>query len=485
MNFTVTDPPPEHKPKAFGLSDLLPPAMLKDLRQSLRSPLYLLLMAISVTLLYLLEQPRGGNAPHLLIYNWSTLLIYITLILIFFVPAHAARSISGDIRERGSNFLQLCPLSAGRIIWGQFLSGAAQLALLVLAMSPLIHQYQLAASPRFSWMVDCGLCSLPAYAFCGLTVLLIYILALFALAMLMMLAGMPLYLRLMAQLAVGSIAIAIQSSSAQFFNRSFVDPELAQSLLRMGGMLAILLLMGTLCALHLAKRHYAAFVEVRSGWLRLLAGLFLLAPLAYGKLVKPDMELLSWVELTQVSLLAARWWVWMDELMPRDTPPRKKLKIFAFNRCNSGANLSCMVFLTALAILLPYLAMKVGIIPPMADELMQQALRYNAMLGLSCFSTSCFLFLLVQLLMKPTSRARLAGFCLLTLVIYILSLQLYFFVLDDLGQHTWLYLPFINMMELRPTMVYSNHLFIQAGIVALSCYVLCCLVLYCRQGKQA
>ncbi|MFI3243882.1 MAG: hypothetical protein R3Y56_06480 [Akkermansia sp.] len=483
MKFMTTDPPPARNPKAFGLSDLLPAAMVKDLRQSLRSPLYLLLMVLSVAMLYIFMQPRAGYAAHQLIGNWDTLIFFMTVLLVFFVPAHAARSIAGDIRERGSNFLRLCPLSAGRIIWGQFLSGAVQLALLALSLAPLIHSYQMAASPRFSWMVDCGIGTLPAYAFCGLTLLMLYLLALFALAVMMMLAGMPLFLRLLAQLGVGCIFFEIQSPSAHFFNRSYLDPDLAQRLLHSGAFLAILLVIGILCALHLAKRHYCAFVEVRSGWLRLLASLFLFSPLLAIKLVNHEVEFGDFIEYSHLSLGAALIWVLIDELMPRDTAPVKKRRLFPFNRCSSSSSLSCIVLFCGLSVALPHIYLACGLFPAETIERTEHLLRFNAMVGMGCLSTCLFCLMLVQLFFKANSRARLTGFFLISTVTNIFSFQLYFALQNAFKRDCWVFIPFANVNMPNISQIYSNHQLLQAGIVSIICYLLCCISIYARQAK--
>ncbi len=483
MKFMTTDPPPERNPKAFGLTDLLPAAMVKDLRQSLRSPLYLLLMVLSVAMLYIFMQPRAGYAAHQLIGNWDTLIFFMTVLLVLFVPAHAARSIAGDIRERGSNFLLLCPLSAGRIIWGQFLSGAVQLALLALSLAPLIHNYQMAASPNFSWMVDCGICTLPAYAFCGLTLLLLYFLSLFALAVMMMLAGMPLVLRLLAQLAVGSIFFQLQSPSTRFFNRSYVDPDLAQNLLHSGVFLSILLFIGILCALHLAKRHYCAFVEVRSGWLRLLASLFLFTPLLALRLVNAEVSFPTFIEFSNFALGAALVWVLIDELMPREIAPIKKRKIHPFNRCSSATSLSGIVLFCGLSVALPHFYLSCGIFPDESSELVDQVLRYHAMFGMGSFSTCLFCLMLTTLAFKANSRARLMGFCLVAVVTYIFSYQLYLTLQESFKIQCWPFIPFANVNTTNITHLYTNHQLIQASIMSISCYLLTCILLYTRLRK--
>ncbi len=483
MKFMTTDPPPERKPYAFGITDLLPAAMVKDLRQSLRSPLYLLLMVLSVAMLYIFMQPRVGFEEYQLIGNWETLIFFMTVLLVLFVPAHAARSIAGDIRERGSNFLRLCPLSAGRIIWGQFLSGAVQLALLALSLAPLIHSYQMAASPNFSWMVDCGICTLPAYAFCGLTLLMLYLLALFALAVMMMLAGMPLFLRLLAQLGVGSIFLPIQSLSTKFFNQNPIDPARAQNLLHSGAFLAILLFIGILCALHLSKRHYCAFVEVRSGWLRLLASLFLFSPLLVIKLLGTHFSLSEFVGCSQLALSAALIWILIDELMPREGHRRKHPKILPFNRCSSANNLSFIVVFCGIALCLPHIYLASGLFPNDAAEIVASTLKFNSMFCLGLFSTCIFSLLLTGLFIKTNSTARMTCFCIIAVVANILCMQINDILTNTWALDLWPCIPFANLDELSIYTEYSKHQLLQASITSLSFYFLYCIVIYIRQRK--
>ncbi len=483
MKFMTTDPPPERNPKAFGLTDLLPAAMVKDLRQSLRSPLYLLLMVLSVAMLYIFMQPRVGFGKYQLIGNWGTLIFFMTVLLVLFVPAHAARSIAGDIRERGSNFLRLCPLSAGRIIWGQFLSGAVQLALLTLSLAPLIHNYQMAASPNFSWMVDCGICALPAYAFCGLTLLLLYFLSLFALAVMMMLAGMPLFLRLLAQLGVGFAFLPIQSLSTRLFNSGYIDPDLAQDLLHSGACIAIMLFIGILCALHLAKRHYCAFVEVRSGWLRLLASLFLFTPLLASKLLGTTFSLSDFMDCSQFALAAALTWLLIDELMPREGHRRKHPKILPFNRCSSSNNLSFVVLFCGIALCLPHIYRTYGLLPHEATELVERALIFNSMSCLGLFSTCIFSLLLTGLFIKTNSTARMSYFCIIAVVANILCMQINSILSKAWELDLWPCIPFANLDELSIYAEHSKHQLLQASITSLSCYFLYCIVIYIRQRK--
>lgn len=480
-NSLENSPPPERNPKAFGLSDLLPAAMVKDWRQSLRSPLYLILIVLGLVLMYVYLQPRAGFRAEQVIGNWDNFLIFSGVLLMVLVPFRAALSIAGDIRERGSNFLQLCPLSSTRIIYGQFLSGAFQLLLLTLALAPLMYSYQETARASFGMTIDFMGIAIPLYAFCSISLAAIYLLSLFTLAMMMALAGLPLILRLMALNGLLLFLIPITAGSDLVFNSEYPNaPELLRDLCSM----SVYLVVGTLCALHLAKRHYCSFVEVRSGVLRILAALFIAAPLLFISLSLKSHSYSEFYMMIKASLGFSLIWIFLDELMPRQRFSTKHLRIFALNRCSSMSTVYCILIFCGLAYALPYLAPHLGLYTDISPERMQHLLSLHLRVCLAVFSSSLFVLSLVELCFKPTSNSRLMGFIIILGVSTLLMIQLNMVLEDHFDLYLSEYLPLLNLCELDTRGPATNHQLLHAVLIAMGFFVLYCVLNFIRRRND-
>lgn len=106
--------------------DWLPPALVKDLRQMLRSPLYLLgvLAMVGVFTVLMLRQESGA-------YEFAAVLLCAV------VPARVSMSVASEVRA-GANFMRLTPLSSWQLVWGTWASAMVQVVLLALLLLPAV-----------------------------------------------------------------------------------------------------------------------------------------------------------------------------------------------------------------------------------------------------------------------------------------------------------------------------------------------------------
>lgn len=109
-----------------NFSDFLPPALIKDLRQTWRSPIFLaiyfLLPLFCLVITESCEKALTISAP---------------LMLMLVIPMRAAQSVSADTRIRGTNFMKLTPLSSRSIVRGIWLSVSVQILLTALLLAAL------------------------------------------------------------------------------------------------------------------------------------------------------------------------------------------------------------------------------------------------------------------------------------------------------------------------------------------------------------
>ncbi len=483
MKSLAKTPPPKRDPKAWGFSDFLPPAMVKDLRQSLRSPIHVVMLLLGIALMYLFIEPTSGYYESQRIANWDVFIGFAAFLLIVFVPIHSSRTIAGDIRERGSNFLLLCPISAGRIIMGQFLSGAAQLLLLVLALGPLTHRFQATASHYFSWCIEYGPFEIPAFYVCSLSVLMLYLIALFALAVMMLLASIPLFFRLMTLAGIASLLLIVQEEGHYLFNREHYLMPHSIEMLDSWLILAVLLVVGTICALQLAKRHYCAFVEVRSGSLRLVSSLLIFAPLFLRWVAYHDMPIIEYAMMTKLAAMGTMLWLLIDELMPRDILSPSTQRPFLLNRCSSLATISSMALILGLSCILPALMHALGLFSICSPAELSDASSSLCFSMLSLFASLVFCLALVDTFLKPTSRARLTAFLVAMLVVTIFSFQLELacesLVKDDF---TMSFLPFVHFAKLD--YVPTNTDFVNGVIFAVCALFYSLLVILVRHRSS-
>lgn len=354
MSKDLSPTPPKQKKWTFGLSDLLPASLVLDLRQFLRSPIYLVLLALGLAYLYktiLLDEVNGLDT---LVYTHLALLILL-------VPFRAGQTIARDRRERGSNFLQLCPLSAGRIIWGQFLSATFQMLAMTLALAPLYYLQMRGLAAAFDgvWSpIDRFVLVAPENIYLVLGLILTAGMA--GCALMMLLAGLPLIFRMALQVA--AIVQMLSAAVMSYYQTRLVSEGLGAYIeggyaidwqLSIAGM--VMLLWASAMLLILASRHYSSQVEASSGRLRILGGMGLIA-------------LLLWLQLVMVPLhapivqgiLAGGFFLpflafaMIDELMPNELrggiSPRRRGFLGYLTRRTTGANLIFVILLALLDI---------------------------------------------------------------------------------------------------------------------------------------
>ena len=91
-----------------NFSDYLPAALIRDLRQTYRSPFFLISYALILLYIWLRSMDGGLDSVSSLA----------PLLLMIVIPLRAAQAVSADTRIRGTNFMRLTPLSSRRIVWG-------------------------------------------------------------------------------------------------------------------------------------------------------------------------------------------------------------------------------------------------------------------------------------------------------------------------------------------------------------------------------
>ncbi len=430
----MSSPIPKEAPKKgtslASLSDWLPPALVLDMRQSLRSPLNMVLAILGILLIYstILSSPQSGIEILLLSFLHC-------LLLLAFIPFRAGMKIARDIRERGSNFLQLCPLSAGRIIWGQFLSCTVQMILLSLPLIPLylISIAQLKANLD---AIDVDLSYYLTHLPYGLSVWLSVILAggMLLTALMMALAILPLMARIFIQtgiiilVVISYIGMVVQFSYAHL--RAGFEPlsvDIARIMVDSLGLVVLALAFSGMLLI-LASRHYGSHVEASSGRLRILAFATLAGFLAWVKYfnspILPETAAALLDGLYFLPLLAI---AMLDELQPDEShsgiTARRRGFFGYLTRRTTGANLIFILkmagFSTAAAWFIIYLpdcsqlAERVAS-PEFLNELMRIATPLLAFIY-SCYAA----LILTELVLPHSSRQRLIAFGISTVLIYI------------------------------------------------------------------
>lgn len=109
-----------------NFSDYLPPALIKDLRQTWRSPIFLAIYFILPLFCLVVTESRE-----------TALTVSAPLMLMLVIPMRASQSVSADTRIRGTNFMKLTPLSSRSIVRGIWLSVAVQILLTALLLAAI------------------------------------------------------------------------------------------------------------------------------------------------------------------------------------------------------------------------------------------------------------------------------------------------------------------------------------------------------------
>lgn len=125
-------------------SDWLPPALVRDMRRSLRSRGYLCMLIVFLLLATWFQYDSTLEDP--IMGDNSYLMALISMVVLWFIiPSRAGNSVSADAGAKGSNFLMLTPLSSREIVWGTWVSALFQL-LLVSGLGALIVWWRVSCS---------------------------------------------------------------------------------------------------------------------------------------------------------------------------------------------------------------------------------------------------------------------------------------------------------------------------------------------------
>lgn len=135
--------------------DWLPPALVKDLRQMLRSPLYVVgvLAMVGVFTALMLRQESGA-------YGFAAVLLCAV------VPARVSMTVASEVRA-GANFMRLTLLSSWQLVWGTWASAMVQVLLLALLLLPAValSAYEGGAGAARHWEMYCS--AVPCMVLCA------------------------------------------------------------------------------------------------------------------------------------------------------------------------------------------------------------------------------------------------------------------------------------------------------------------------------
>lgn len=121
----------------LNMPDSVPAGLVKDLRQSLSSPVYLILYGIAMLLIGILYMGTE---------NTVVFGLQIPLFL-FLIPLRASMTVASDTHPRGNNFMQLTALSSREIVWGVMLSSLLQLLITAFLIALIIALLSLDPNP--------------------------------------------------------------------------------------------------------------------------------------------------------------------------------------------------------------------------------------------------------------------------------------------------------------------------------------------------
>ena len=256
------------------ISDYLPAAVVRDLRQSIRNSFYkaCLLFSIPAALWILLGSPQGNG------YLMTGLAI---VLMWFIIPNRAGAAVTADAKVKSTNFMVLTPLTSRRIVWGIWFSAASQIvivaavgALLLVWRHHLPAQAELTPDLRMlDWMVYGVICAI-GMLMCAIFMFLAQVNRIFRIA-----GEFFILMNLWGWITSNSMMLMLSNNPV---NDIFNGYSIFHRLLL--GFDCILLLVAML---ELSRRCYASAVENCSRLVRYLAlGALLSIPLAYY--IAPD-----------------------------------------------------------------------------------------------------------------------------------------------------------------------------------------------------
>ena len=268
------------------ISDYLPAAVVRDLRQSIRNSFYkaCLLLSIPAALWILLGSPQGNG------YLMAGLAI---VLMWFIIPNRAGAAVTADAKVKSTNFMVLTPLTSRRIVWGIWFSAAIQIvivaavgALLLVWRHHLPAQAELTPDLRMlDWMVYGVICAI-GMLMCAIFMFLAQVNRIFRIA-----GELFILMNLWGWITSNSMMLMLSNNPV---NDIFNGYSIFHRLLL--GFDCILLLVAML---ELSRRCYASAVENCSRLVRYLAlGALLSIPLAYY--IAPDDYSVTTSQLTIV-----------------------------------------------------------------------------------------------------------------------------------------------------------------------------------------
>ncbi len=110
------------------LPDWLPSVLVRDVRQLLRSPKYLVVALVVMGLMVLNVDPGAPKE------TLGFMLSMATLLGCLVVPLRVGLVVEAETRAPGLNFIRLTRLGPWRVVWGMWLSGALQVLVLAALM---------------------------------------------------------------------------------------------------------------------------------------------------------------------------------------------------------------------------------------------------------------------------------------------------------------------------------------------------------------
>lgn len=271
-------------------SDRLPPALVKDWRQCLRSRsaivVFLLLQAAAWLLFFCIPVESRHSVDSSFIAQLDivdeALLLLGSFALCGVVPFRAGRTVRADTRVRCSNFIMLTPLSARRIVWGTWSSTAFIILLSALCALPLLAAREFTlTTARYSAEFNPTVFDWDRFGQAALALGWLVLGGWMMTGYYMFVAGLPRILRGIAGLV--GMCVILMMGSATFLNNLFgYEKEISILPYAIRNIADVLLLM--VLFLELARRHYAAPAENGSRSVRLVA---LLPALGYGVALLP------------------------------------------------------------------------------------------------------------------------------------------------------------------------------------------------------
>lgn len=126
-----------------NLPDFLPAGLVKDLRQSFHSPIYLILYGLAM--LFIGANYLASSGKYSL--GESAMMLQLPLFLLL-IPLRASVTVAADTAQTGANFLQMTALSSRSLAWGVMLSSLLQILVTALIIAVFLTALSLTPQQR-------------------------------------------------------------------------------------------------------------------------------------------------------------------------------------------------------------------------------------------------------------------------------------------------------------------------------------------------